>query len=721
MLTPVAKIAVLLVLSTFASSQDSVRPSTFDRRRTSGTVFGRVVDDSKITFDRRRLGTTYWGLSQLTDRLRQLSTQYPALLRCFFSLDDVLSSYNSPNYDGGEGNSFVPRLPEAYLSRTYEGRDIIMCRISTSHYKGATRVLPNDMEKSEFVIVGGMHAREWISPEATIGMMESLLEGYFVNSRVRAALQQLEFIFFPILNPDGYHYSRTVDPLWRKNRRRMTATEYGVDLNRNFDFDWGGAGASADVSDEDYHGPAPVSEAETRFLTTLLTSQRVANDVVYVTSMHSFGQELQYPWGHSTVEYSPIDQKMQLLFNRAEQAVMSGSGRNGGAVRNSVRYGVVKASDAGYVISGDLTDWAHRTFGPYVPALNVELRPKFPLRDIDIDDNFFLDEAQINDTIRENFALLMYLADHQLTAGGQWWLNGVVSQIDEDQDDDGIVDYEDPCLSSGSAASDPLPNSFTLSSWWWSERSCARRQGDRPSVLDPRNPRRTVPLTALFPQRLEGNTTAHTAFVLCQSAADLRAAMMAGLPEGNKSQYDVVINGFAKKCQSSLSIQRRPIPLCQVDFRLSLTESTAGVFRRVDGVDAALDALIEMRANDLLYGNFIVASQFYSEASERIVLPEVMRGNALTCTGYIRQRARVRRRRVRRTRTSRLLLPFSSEHNMAVTVQPCTVYIGNTASLSCLLLYTIIIGIVTILVGVALLYYQCHRSNSMNNNDFPSK
>lgn len=39
--------------------------------------------------------------------------------------------------------------------------------------------------------------------------------------------------FLPVVNPDGYEYTHTIDRLWRKNRKG-SGTCSGVDLNRNF-------------------------------------------------------------------------------------------------------------------------------------------------------------------------------------------------------------------------------------------------------------------------------------------------------------------------------------------------------------------------------------------------------------------------------------------------------------------------------------------------------
>ena len=70
----------------------------------------------------------------------------------------------------------------------------------------------------------------------------------------------------PLLNPDGYEYSRTHQRLWRKNRRRPTSDNqcFGVDLNRNFDVIGFGVGASNQSCSDSYSGPFAASEPEVK-------------------------------------------------------------------------------------------------------------------------------------------------------------------------------------------------------------------------------------------------------------------------------------------------------------------------------------------------------------------------------------------------------------------------------------------------------------------------
>src|SRR5688572_9253181 len=129
-------------------------------------------------------------------------------------------------------------------NRTPEGRQ--------SH---ALRIGPADAPADNTVVVtGGIHAREWVPPDALVNLAADLLEAHargtglryggqsFSANDIQSVVEGLQIVLFPCVNPDGRNHSQTVDPMWRKNRRRvrseLDARCVGVDLNRNFDVLW---------------------------------------------------------------------------------------------------------------------------------------------------------------------------------------------------------------------------------------------------------------------------------------------------------------------------------------------------------------------------------------------------------------------------------------------------------------------------------------------------
>lgn len=145
------------------------------------------------------------------------------------------------------------------------------------------------------IYVGGVHAREWIPPDALLFLCADLLEArsqgtglrygnaYISKEAILQTFSNLQLVILPCANPDGRVYSQTVDPDWRKNRAPHPHLDgsvcYGVDLNRNFNVAWDFkrtfAPNSVSASDDPcnkyiYIGPAAASEPETRNIVWLL-------------------------------------------------------------------------------------------------------------------------------------------------------------------------------------------------------------------------------------------------------------------------------------------------------------------------------------------------------------------------------------------------------------------------------------------------------------------
>ena len=104
--------------------------------------------------------------------------------------------------------------------RTWEDRK---CR--------AIRIGSSDTKAPAVVLLGGVHAREWGSPDILVAFAERLLSAWqsqkgiavghrrFRASSVQQLIEETAVFIVPQVNPDGRHHSLTIDPLWRKNRR----------------------------------------------------------------------------------------------------------------------------------------------------------------------------------------------------------------------------------------------------------------------------------------------------------------------------------------------------------------------------------------------------------------------------------------------------------------------------------------------------------------------
>jgi hypothetical protein len=180
--------------------------------------------------------------------------------------------------------------------------------------------------KLRVLLTFGEHAREHITVESFLHLLHSLLEGVAASRedcavlgsdieldlspgappeaaqrsdgarlaasagyRARFAsfvLDHAEVHLLGCTNPDGKMYlERTKDYCWRNTGRN-------VDLNRNADWQFGGPGSSTNPRAEEYHGAAPFSETETRFVRDLVREYRYDAFV----SVHSGEQQLFVPF-----------------------------------------------------------------------------------------------------------------------------------------------------------------------------------------------------------------------------------------------------------------------------------------------------------------------------------------------------------------------------------------------------------------------------------------
>src|SRR5271157_3223129 len=160
----------------------------------------------------------------------------------YLNVDEVesaLSVATSAPYSG-----FTQLIPVPNL--TWEGRQCHAIKIAHGSGPGRAGVY----------FLGGVHAREWGSPDILINFAEQLEQAYlggtgltfgsksFSASDIQTIVNTLDIFVFPQANPDGRNYSMTgADAMWRKNRRIIPPNSnsgscVGVDVNRNYDFLW---------------------------------------------------------------------------------------------------------------------------------------------------------------------------------------------------------------------------------------------------------------------------------------------------------------------------------------------------------------------------------------------------------------------------------------------------------------------------------------------------
>jgi hypothetical protein len=245
------------------------------------------------------------------------------------------------------------------IGKSYEGRDIWSMKVSDNAQL--------EEDEPEVIIYGLHHAREWMTPEVCMYIINFLTGNYSMNSSVQRIVDEREVWIIPMVNPDGRVFDGEDDPAvyvnWRKNMFPNWDGSTGVDLNRNYAFMWGGAGSSDDPSNAVYRGAGPFSENETQAIRNLA----LQHDFVFSISYHSSGQIILYPWGN-TLNPSKDD----ALFSALGWGMSNRMTNKAGSPRT--QYIPMRGSQL-YLTSGDDVDWMYGELGilPFV----VEVYPSF--------------------------------------------------------------------------------------------------------------------------------------------------------------------------------------------------------------------------------------------------------------------------------------------------------------------------------------------------------
>ena len=95
-----------------------------------------------------------------------------------------------------------------------------------------------------------------------------------------------EFVNKVKMTEESYAHIFAKDRMWRKNRKPVSGTCYGVDLNRNFGHMWNTGGSSSSPCVDTFHGGSPMSENEAKAMQNYMTPRTWTT---YLT-FHSYGQ-----------------------------------------------------------------------------------------------------------------------------------------------------------------------------------------------------------------------------------------------------------------------------------------------------------------------------------------------------------------------------------------------------------------------------------------------
>ncbi|CAI5438406.1 unnamed protein product [Caenorhabditis angaria] len=256
------------------------------------------------------------------------------------------------------------------IGKSREGRPLLGLKIGKPSKDGKRKIAS--------WLDGGNHAREWPAFHVAVYFIEKLVNGYLIDDKITKYVDTLDIYVFPILNPDGFVYSRTSTRAmirqWRKNRAPENCTGtgvfqtdvccVGVDLNRNYDigFSQSSYPFNNPCSDE-FQGPYPFSEPESRAVRDFIMSSEIYGRLYALVSMHTHGQLWILPYNYQKRTYPQDFKDLETLANRAAEKVYA---------YRETKYRVGTAADLLGTATGGATDWIKKnTPTKYVYVLEL--------------------------------------------------------------------------------------------------------------------------------------------------------------------------------------------------------------------------------------------------------------------------------------------------------------------------------------------------------------
>jgi carboxypeptidase T len=229
------------------------------------------------------------------------------------------------------------------IGDSYEGRDIPIIKISDN---AAT-----DENEPEVLFTCNMHAREHLTTEMCLHIVDRFTSGYGSDPTVTGFVDSREIYVVPSLNPDGSTYDISGGEYqgWRKNRQPNPNGTVGTDPNRNFAYKWGCCdGSSTSPAAEDYRGPSAASAPEVAALQAFVDSRVIGGgqQITGHIDFHTFSELVLWPFGHT---FDTVTEGM----TQAEYDRFQSIGRE---MATSNGYTPDQSSGL-YITDGDLNDW----------------------------------------------------------------------------------------------------------------------------------------------------------------------------------------------------------------------------------------------------------------------------------------------------------------------------------------------------------------------------
>ncbi|TNH30005.1 zinc carboxypeptidase [Micromonospora orduensis] len=246
------------------------------------------------------------------------------------------------------------------IGASYEGRDLMAVKISDN--------VGTDESEPEILFNSQQHAREHLTVEMAIYLLNLFTDSYGGDSRITNIVNSREIWIVPTVNPDGSEYDIATGSYrsWRKNRQPNSgSSNVGTDLNRNWGYNWGCCGGSSgSTSSDTYRGPSAFSAPETQALRNFVNS-RVVGGVQQIKAnidFHTYSQLVLWPYGYTTANTATG-------MSADQYNTFATIGQQMAATNN---YTPEQSSDL-YITDGDSLDWMWATHNIW--AYTFEMYP----------------------------------------------------------------------------------------------------------------------------------------------------------------------------------------------------------------------------------------------------------------------------------------------------------------------------------------------------------
>ncbi|MFI2240170.1 M14 family metallopeptidase [Streptomyces chrestomyceticus] len=247
-----------------------------------------------------------------------------------------------------EINALVAKYPailsKRVIGKSYEGRDILALKLSKN--------VAQDENEPEVLFTAHQHAREHLTVEMALYLLNDYTSKYGSDPRVTKMLDSREIWVIPDVNPDGGAYDIATGSFrsWRKNRQPNSgSSNVGTDLNRNWDFKWGCCGGSSgSTGSETYRGPSAASAPEVKVVTNFVRGRIVGGvqQIKTAIDFHTYSELVLWPYGYTYNDTAPgMTQDDRDAFAAVGKSMAASNG-----------YTPEQSSDL-YITDGSIDDW----------------------------------------------------------------------------------------------------------------------------------------------------------------------------------------------------------------------------------------------------------------------------------------------------------------------------------------------------------------------------